>query len=115
MRLRILLFLGILVLPLFSCGRETTPPKGILEESLYLDLTAELYFTMQLIELQENYEQEDSLRQLVFEHYGVSADQFRKSHRYYQSDIDGQLIRLDTLRARFDREVRRLNEHQAGS
>ncbi|MGM0506277.1 MAG: DUF4296 domain-containing protein [Bacteroidota bacterium] len=113
--LRALTLLALFVLPLLSCERETPPPEDLLEESLYLDLTAELYLTMQLIQLRELYEKEDSLRQLVFDHYGVSAEQFQKSHRYYQSDIEGQLIRLDSLRARFDREERLINEHRMDS
>lgn len=114
MNVRTILIAGLISLSLLSCERDTTPPEGILDESLYLDLTAELYLAMQLVELREIYEEEDSLRQLVFEHYGVSAEQFLNSHRYYQADIDGQLIRLDSLQARFDREERRLNEHRSG-
>ncbi|MEX1211482.1 MAG: DUF4296 domain-containing protein [Balneolaceae bacterium] len=113
--LRSLFVLVLITLPLLACEQESSPPDGVLNESLYLDLTTELYLTMQWVQLREIYEQEDSLRQLVFDHYGVSPEQFQKSHQYYQSDIDGQLIRLDSLRVRFDREERRLNEHRTGS
>lgn len=108
--IRRLAVLLLLVPALLSCQEVEKRPEGLLEEPLYLDLATELYMTMQLVQLREIYEQEDSLRQIVFDHYGVTAEQFKRSHRYYQEDIDGQLVRLDSLRARFDREERRINE-----
>lgn len=77
-----------------SCTEET--PRHLIPENTYVDLLVEL----QLLDSYVYYSQPDSLkvdslRMVIFRHYGVTASQFRASHTYYQDhDLEAHRSRI---------------------
>lgn len=102
-------FLGVLLLILFfsgNCGKnEGLPkPKYLLPEETYLDLLIEMQ-VMEIFSAREDTIMNfDSLKQVLFEHYETTEQDFINAHTYYQSHIKEQITRIDTVLARVNRE-----------
>lgn len=52
----------------------------------------------------------EELVKSVYDHYGVTAEQFRYSHDYFESDISAQLLRMDKILLRLRDEREMINE-----
>jgi hypothetical protein len=46
----------------------------------------------------------------VYEHYGVTQEQFQYTHNYFESDITQQLLRMEEILARLRDEREMINE-----
>lgn len=87
-----ILFLSIL---LTACFEEDTPPY-LIEEDTYINMLAEL----QLVKsYRQNFAADtakvDSLRNLIYQRYDITEEQFRLSHNFYQQDPVKQKERVD--------------------
>ncbi len=87
------LFLCITLLIVSSCEKEVTPDY-LIEEDVYIDLMIEFQIIKSYSYL-DNTIQVDSARLDILSGYGVSRDNFLKSHKYYQQDAEAQMERID--------------------
>lgn len=85
-------------------GCEEEP--DVIEEDLYQTLVAELAVLNQMDENLLGSMTREEKREQILNHYGVTEEYFTKSHKFYQSDIDAQMKRMqkiqDALRAERD-------------
>lgn len=79
-----------------SCS-DPTAPEDVMEEETYINIFTELVIINQLSDAQIDSVAQDSLKQKVFDEYGVNRDQFDEAHRYYQKQPDAHLRRLDRI------------------
>ncbi len=90
------IFIFLLASFLFSCDSKNEPPENLIGEDKYINLLIEL----QLLKTYQARSRADSalidsLLNEVFNKYDVTSIQFKKSHRYYQSNIEKQSERID--------------------
>lgn len=79
-----------------SCSKQANPPSHLINEDTYIDLLIELH-------LLRNYQAHstvdsstvDSLMKQIFKKYGVTRQQFKKSHDYYQRQLEKQSNRIN--------------------
>jgi hypothetical protein len=92
-RIFLLILSAFFLLMLPAC--ESSP--DILEEELYEKLLLEFSLLNQMDEafLQENPREE--LQEKIYDQYGVSEENFRRSHEYYQRNIENQIMRIEEL------------------
>lgn len=101
-----LAFVVVLLITILSCSSESSPPNELIDEETYQQMFMEFAIINQLDQqlLQET--SRDELRDLVYEHYNITEQQFRISHEYYEQQVDQQLERVKemskTLRAERD-------------
>ena len=110
----------ILMLAMISCffntscsvtteGPRITEPTQLLPDSVYIPLLANI----QLMQVWNNSTDTldlDSVKKDLFRTFKVSEKQFLDSHRYYQSDFEGQRVRLDSIKVLIETEKRRIQE-----
>ena len=110
----------ILMLAMISCffstscsvtteGPRITEPTQLLPDSVYIPLLANI----QLMQVWNNSTDTldlDSVKKDLFRTFKVSEKQFLDSHRYYQSDFEGQRVRLDSVKVLIETEKRRVQE-----
>ena len=72
-------------------------PAKLLPDSVYIPLLANIQL-MQVWNSSTDTVALDSIKQALFESFGVDEKQFLNSHRYYQSDFEGQRTRLDSVK-----------------
>ena len=95
-------------------GPRIAEPAELLPDSVYIPLLANI----QLIQVWNSSSDTmalDSLKQLLFVTFGVNEEQFLDSHRYYQSDFEGQRARLDSVKILIETEKRRIQEYEYNS
>jgi hypothetical protein len=88
--------LFILILFMAAACDEPVPPDLIPEET-YKQMFVEFTIINQYDELLLQGRSREELRDKVYEHYGVTPEEFRNSHRYYESNIERQLKRIDEI------------------
>ena len=89
-----LFLLAWLILP--GCEEEQPPPPDLIKEDTYIDLLVEMQMVKSLQEtLLPNSNVSDTLIPKVMNKYGVTVDQFRRSHSYYEQQITEQRERID--------------------
>lgn len=107
----ILLFL--IALLIVSCG-DPTAPEDLLEEDRYIDVFSELVVVNQIDEEQLDGVSREYLKEQVFEEYGVTKEQFERSHLYYQKQPEEHIRQLDMVEEQLteqrDRFQDRLND-----
>ena len=110
----------ILMLAMISCffstscsvtteGPRITEPTQLIPDSVYIPLLANI----QLMQVWNNSTDTldlDSVKKDLFRTFKVSEKQFLDSHRYYQSDFEGQRVRLDSIKVLIETEKRRVQE-----
>jgi hypothetical protein len=82
-----------MVLFIASCAGEQKP-EGLIGEDVYIDLLVEF----QIIKSQSYIEpglQLDSLRMQALAYHGVSKEDFIRSHDYYQTEGEAQVLRIE--------------------
>jgi len=89
---------------LSSCNNDR--PDDLIPEDLYLDLLIELEMAHSFFVNSEDSLKVKEMISGVFEHYGITPDRFERSHAWYDSDIDAQILR-------YRRALDRLNEETA--
>lgn len=95
MKQQTLLF-SLFLLFTFS-GCEENEPNFLIEEDTYILMFAELAIIDQYDPNLLKNETKEDIRNLVYQKYGVSKQDFRQSHKYYEEDIDAQLDRLEKV------------------
>lgn len=83
----------ILSITTFGCNSESTPPDELIDEETYQQMFMEFAIINQLDQQLLQKRTQEELRQMVYEHYGVTEEEFRISHEYYELQIDEQLER----------------------
>lgn len=82
---------------IYGCGSESSEPDELISEKTYEHMFIEFAIINQMDQqLLKNTSQEE-LRQMVYEQYGVSEEEFRISHEYYEQNIDEQLERVKEI------------------
>ena len=81
--MRAIVVLLCVCLAAFACSNNK--PSDLIGEKKYIDLMVEL----QLLQSYQKYQQPDStavdsLRNIIFQRYEVTENQFNQSHQYYQ-------------------------------
>ncbi|MGM0588359.1 MAG: DUF4296 domain-containing protein [Bacteroidota bacterium] len=106
----------LLVFALVSlgCEQEAPPPKDIIAEDTYINLITEFQMAESF---RNNYDAPEMAQRLIdstLSFYGVSYEQFLRSHNYYQRDLQAQkkryqkaIDRLDQLLDGVDKENQR--------
>jgi DNA-binding ferritin-like protein len=92
------LFIAVILLIItFGCSSESSPPDELIDEQTYEQMFMEFAIINQLDQrlLQKN--SQDNLRQIVYEHYNVTEEEFRISHEYYERQVDAQLERVKEM------------------
>lgn len=101
-----LLIAVIFLMITFGCSSESSPPDELIDEQTYEQMFMEFAIINQLDQRLLQKTSQEKLRQLVYEHYNVTEEEFRISHEYYERQIDDQLERVKemsrTLRAERD-------------
>ena len=100
-----LLLLGITCLTLTYCKENGVipKPKHLVNEEVYLKILVELQLLDAWVYAVEDSEP-DSLKKVIFEYYNVIEEHFRRSHIYYQSNVDEHIIRIDSALKALEKE-----------
>lgn len=90
------LFYSLLILfALTAC--EETEPDFLIDEDTYILVFAELAIIDQYDpNLLKNRTKAD-VRELVYQKYNITKEDFRRSHDYYEENIEAQLERLEKV------------------
>jgi hypothetical protein len=103
----------LLILPVMAfvfAGCLNRPPDKLVDEETYKRMFVEFAIINQYDSTLLKDHTHDELRELVYEHYGVSSEQFRVSHEYYESDLDAQIRRVGTINEMLRKERERISE-----
>lgn len=95
---------------LFAGCRTSEKPENVMPESEYTELLMEVFITQNLIQLKELTEKRDSVMTDLFDRYGVTEDQFERSHEYYQIEANEQKERIDRIRDRLREEREKIDK-----
>lgn len=75
---------------------QNEPPPFVIEEDAYIDLMVELHLLRSYVEIvPADSATVDSLRREIYSKYDITAEQFIKSHEFYQSRYTEQKERID--------------------
>ncbi len=89
------LFFGFLLLiTTLGCSSESTPPDELIDEQTYQQMFMEFTIINQFDQRILEEKSQEEFRQLVYEHYDVTEEEFRISHEYYEQQVDEQLDRV---------------------
>lgn len=89
-----LLFVLILLIVFPGCSSESNPPDELIDEQTYEQIFMEFAIINQLDKRILEDRSQEELRQLVYEHYDVTEEEFRISHEYYEQNVEEQLERV---------------------
>jgi hypothetical protein len=89
-----LLFVLILLIVLPGCSSESNPPDELIDEQTYEQIFMEFAIINQLDKRILEDRSQEELRQLVYEHYDVTEEEFKISHEYYEQNVEEQLERV---------------------
>lgn len=89
-----LLITIILLITTFGCSSESTPPDELIDEQTYQQMFMEFAIINQLDQQILQKRSQEELRQTVYEHYGVTEEEFRISHEYYEQQVEEQIDRV---------------------
>ncbi len=92
-----LVFAVILLITTIGCSSESSPPDELIDEQIYQQMFMEFAIINQLDQQLLQQTSRDELRDLVYEHYKVSEEEFRISHEYYEQQVDQQLERVKEM------------------
>lgn len=95
MRVLTLFYSLLILLALTAC--EETEPDFLIDEDTYILVFAELAIIDQYDpNLLKNRTKAD-VRELVYQKYNITKEDFRRSHDYYEENIEAQLERLEKV------------------
>ncbi len=95
-----------LMLLITGCGDR---PSDILDEDTYINLLVEIHILRAIDNRFEDHQKTMSIQESVLSHYGVSIEQFDRSHHYYMQDTEAQRDRISKARTRLNEELADLN------
>lgn len=102
------IFVYLLISALFlivSCGEPENPL--LIDDQTYQNMFIEFAIINHQDKLVHGDRTTEELIEKVFQHYGVTPEQFRYTHDYFESDITTQLERMEHVlrRLRDEREL----------
>jgi len=87
-------FALVLIITAVSCSSHSSPPDELIDEETYKQMFMEFAIINQLDQqLLQNTSREE-LQQIVYSHYGVTEEEFRISHEYYEQQVENQIERV---------------------
>lgn len=89
---------------LLSCGESEPAEERFIPEDTYVDLLVELQLLNTYRASLPDSLDTDTLRPAIFERYGVSAEEFERSHRHYRQQLGAQKRRIDEAIERLRRD-----------
>lgn len=95
--MRTFLFILLAGIVFWGCGPESSAPNELIDEETYERMFIEFAIINQLDQQLLSNTSRDELRDKVYESYGVSEEEFRISHEYYEQNIDAQLERVQDI------------------
>lgn len=95
MRVFTLFFTLFLLLAIQAC--EENEPDFLIEEDTYILMFAELAIIDQYDPNLLRNRSKKEVRDLVYQKYNVAKQDFRRSHEYYEENIEAQLDRLEKV------------------
>lgn len=95
--MRKVLFVIVAGLIFWGCEPESSAPDEIINEETYERMFIEFAIINQLDQQLLNNISQEELRSKVYESYGVSEDEFRISHEYYERNIEEQIERVKEI------------------
>lgn len=103
---------GILFLITSGCEQEKTVPKpeDLLSEETYISFITELQLLDALVYTSEDSTYTDSLEKELFKHYNITEKQFLESNAYYQSNVEEQISRIDSVLKTIEKEQEKLDQ-----
>jgi hypothetical protein len=104
-RLTLILF-SVLISALFLISCNSDKPDDLIPESTYIKLIVEFEMTQSLFTTVEDSAFVSELIEKTLNHYGITAEQFARSHAWYDRDTEEQL-------RRYRRALDMLNEETA--
>lgn len=88
---------GIFLTSVACDVKETIPkPKNLIPEETYVNIMLELHILDSWVFTSTDSTFSDSITTKLFDFYNIDKQQFISSHTYYQSQIDGQISRIDS-------------------
>lgn len=91
--IRLLYILALSALFLHSCGTST--PDNLLDEETYLKVFVEFTLLSQYDSLLLEETTQRELQEKVLEAYGITYEDFRVSHEFYEKSLKDQVERTD--------------------
>lgn len=95
--MRKLLAILLLFALISSCKSDPSKPQELIDEQTYERMFVEFAIINQLDQKLLENTSEEELRNKVFEHYGVSEEEFEISHQYYEQQLEQQLDRVSEI------------------
>lgn len=93
-------------------GPEKTPrPENLISEQNYIDLLVEMQHIKTYKNVQPDSISADSLKELVYQKFGITDQQYSESHTYYQQNPDRQLERIDEAIRQLEHEQQYIQAH----
>ena len=114
MRVQVLCLLLFSVISGSGCGEKGHIPKpeNLISENRYIKLMVEVQLLDAYLYTTDSLANFDSLKLAMFDHYQVTEEQYRRSNAYYQSNINAQIVRLDSVQQILKREIQALKKAQ---
>ncbi len=84
-------------------------PSDLIEEETYISLLVEFELIHTLHEARGDTEDTIRFRKMVMDEYGVTEEQFRRSHAWYEQEIREQLERYRTALDRLNEEFGKMS------
>lgn len=100
----------ILFIMLAAC--TDSEPENLISEEVYEMIFIELAIIDQVEEVLLGEYSRQELRQEMYAHYGVSAEEFANTHQFYEQNIDEQLRRIDRINDRLRNERTFIDESE---
>ncbi|MAO63878.1 MAG: hypothetical protein CL666_02640 [Balneola sp.] len=109
------LFLGSLILGgiLSSCISPDQPkkPVDLISENNYVDLLVDMQHIITWRNVKQDSVNADSLKQVIYDRYEITEQQFEASHTYYQQQVERQLVRIEEVLRRLEGESSYIETH----
>lgn len=107
---RFFFFFIILSTALISCS--TSPPENLLDEDTYINIFLELAILDQYDPLLLEQAAREEYQEKIFERYGITYEDFRISHNYYEQFIQDQIERTDRASQLLRAERDSIHQHE---
>ena len=109
-----LVLAGLIFFPLLiSCvhDQHVKKPDDLIEEDLYIDLMIEMQHIITYKNAEPDSVNADSLKNMVYQKYGITDQQYRNSHEYYQQQFNAQTKRIDEALLRLEDQESLIQAH----
>jgi hypothetical protein len=95
----------IISIGLAGCHKYNKRPSDLIPQDQYINLLIELQLLKSYqIEQHPDSVKVDSLRKAIFAKYGVTKDQFKRSHLYYRRNVKQQTKRIQEAISRLTQD-----------